>query len=376
MTASRSPDTASSAGQEMHYKIYTSDEGFGHLVRQRAINDQLRKLCPGLGTTLQTKTHMRAAKLIFEDINFVEKFNNISWAKTTSGTPDLAVITQDYADYIERSDAHMASDTGVGDHAFVISDFVYEAFEIANAKNVPVFGVAHHTWDWFFSKLYPLPVRTTVLRRLYQQASSAQQLYFPPLTPPDILNAYKDNCQEVPLIVRERTDKISVSAKQDLKVLILDSGSRLLSGRMQRALEQLDKIEDIHFFVPEYFGIQADNVTLIGNDEVLLDYMPEMDLVICRAGFNTISECIAHRTPLLLVGEALNPEMESNMLLMKQQGLASFVPFAKLADRFGPTLYDFLDSEYDLVKRHMTDHDIPTDGARVVPEDILNRSLG
>ncbi|MCP5080125.1 MAG: hypothetical protein GY948_00315 [Alphaproteobacteria bacterium] len=376
MTASRSSDPAPSVGSEMRYKIYTSDEGFGHLVRQRAINDQLQAICPELSTTLQTKTHMRAAKLIFDDINYVEKFNNISWAKTPSGTPDLETISRDYADYLERSDAHIASDGGVNDYAFVISDFVYEAFEIANAQNVPVFGVAHHTWDWFFSKLYPLPVRTTVLRRLQQQARSAQQLYFPPLTPPDILNAYRDNCQEVPLIVRERIDKMSVSAKQDFKVLILDSGSRLLSGRMQQALEQLHKIDDIHFFVPEYFGIQADNVTLIGNDEVLLDYMPEMDLVVCRAGFNTISECIAHRTPLLLVGEALNPEMESNMLLMKQHGLASFASIGKLADRFGPTLYDFLDSEYDLVKRHMVDHEIPTDGARVVAEDILNRVLG
>ncbi len=360
----------------MRYKIYTSDEGFGHLVRQRAINDQLCKLCSDLDTTLQTKTHMRAAKLIFDDINFVEKFNNVSWAKTASGTPDLDQIGADYADYIERSDAHMASDTDVTDYRFVISDFVYEAFQIAHGGGVPVFGVAHHTWDWFFSKLYPLPVRTTVLRRLHQQAQLAEQLYFPPLTPPDILNAYAANCQEVPLIVRERTDKISVQADQDFKVLILDSGSRLLSGRMQSALEKLNTIEDIHFFVPEYFGIQADNVTLIGNDEVLLDYMPEMDLVVCRAGFNTISECIAHRTPLLLVGEALNPEMESNMLLMKQQGLASFASIGKLSDQFGPTLYDFLDGEYDLVKRNMMEHTVRTDGARVVAEDILNRVQG
>lgn len=373
--ASNRPQTLPHA-EAMHYKIYISDEGFGHLVRQRAINDQLRALCPGLGTTLQTQTHMRAARQIFDDTTFVEKYNNISWAKTGSGTPDLEAIKRDYTDYLERAEAHIASDQGIEDNAFVISDFVYEAFEIANAKNVPVFGVAHHTWDWFFSKLYPLPVRTRILRRLHEQARSAHQIYFPPLTPPDILNAYKDNSQEVPFIVRERSDKQSFTGKHEFKVLILDSGSRLLSVRMQRAMTQLHKIEDIHFFVPEYFDIKADNVTLIGNDEVLLDYMPEMDLVICRAGFNTISECIAHRTPLLLVSEALNPEMESNMLLMKQHGLASFVSLDKLADRFGPTLFDFLDGEYDLVKRHMDDHEFRTDGARVVAEDVLNRVLG
>ncbi|MEM1200265.1 MAG: glycosyltransferase [Pseudomonadota bacterium] len=359
-----------------HYKIYTSDEGFGHLVRQRAIHDQLRLLCPQLQTTLQTKTHMQAAKLIFEEVSFIEKFNNIKWAKTASGTPDLEAIARDYADYLERSDAYIASETDIDKHTFVISDFVYEAFEIANAKNVPAFGVAHHTWDWFFSKLYPLPVRTRVLRRLHEQARSAQKLYFPPLTPPDILNAYKENCQEVPFIVRDRAEASPTSTAHEFKVLILDSGSRLLSTSIRRALEQLHELDHIHFFVPEYFGIQADNVTLIGDDEVLMDYMPEMNLVICRAGFNTISECIAHRTPLLLVSEALNPEMESNMLLMKQHGLASFVSLNKLAENFGPTLLDFLSGEYDLVKRHMAHHDFRTDGARVVAEDILNRVMG
>ncbi|MEM8687362.1 MAG: glycosyltransferase [Pseudomonadota bacterium] len=360
----------------MKYKIYASDEGFGHLVRQKAINDQLSALCPELTTTLQTKNHLHAAKLIFEDVSFVEKFNNISWAKTASGTPDLETIKRDYSDYLERSEAHITSEDDLSDQAFIVSDFVYEAFEIASGQGLPAFGVAHHTWDWFFSKLYPLPVRTTVLRRFYQQASSAQQLYFPPLSPPDILNAYKDNCQEVPFIVRMRADTTPTPTKRSFKILILDSGSRLLSVSIKQALEQLHTLDDIHFFVPEYFGIPADNVTLIGSDEVLMDYMPEMDLVICRAGFNTISECIAHRTPLLLVSEALNPEMESNMLLMKQHGLASFVSLNKLAEKFGPTLLDFLSGEYDLVKRHMADHDFRIDGAKVVAEDILNRVMG
>ena len=360
----------------MHYKVYTSDEGFGHLVRQRAINDQLRKLCPELSTTLQTKNYMRAARLIFDDVIFVEKHNNVEWAKTEAGTPDLEAIRQFFSDYGERADTHIRSDAEADSQDFIVTDFVYEAFEIAKSRNKPVFGVAHHTWDWFFSKLYPLPVRTAVLRRLFQQASSADRLYFPPLTPPDILNAYKDNCVEVPLIVRERNEPMSVSSKEGFNILILDSGSRLLSARMKFALEHLGEIADMHFFMPAYFGVEADNVTLIGDDEVLLDYMPAMDLVICRAGFNTISECIAHRTPLLLVGEALNPEMESNMMLMKHLGLASFSSIDRLVANFNRTLHDFIDGEYKVVKRHMEEHEIATDGARVVAEDILNRVKG
>ena len=360
----------------MHYKIYASDEGFGHLVRQRAIYDQLRLLSPDLAATLQTKNYIHAAKRIFGDITFVEKHNNINWAKTKTGTPDLGAIRAFYSDYIERADKHIASDDAVGDYDFVVSDFVYEAFDIAAKKNIPVFGVAHHTWDWFFSKLYPLPVRTTVLERLFKQAQSADRLYFPPLTPPDILNAYKDVCVEVPLIVRGRNEEIEIETNDGFNVLILDSGSRLLSEKLKPALRMLGEINDMHFFLPEYFGVEAENVTLIGNDEVLLDYMPQMDLVICRAGFNTISECIAHRTPLLLVGEALNPEMESNVLLMKHLGLASFTSLEKLSGQFQNTLRDFIEGEYRLVKRNMREHEIPSGGARVVAEDILNRIHG
>lgn len=360
----------------MRYKIYASDEGFGHLVRQRAINDQLRILCPELQTTLQTKIYMRAAKLIFGDVTFEEKYNNISWAKTEAGAPDLSAIKEFYTDYAERSDDHISSDISAAHNDFVVTDFVYEAFEIAGRQNLPVFGVAHHTWDWFFSKLYPLPVRTTVLERLFKQASFADRLYFPPLTPPDILSAYRENCVEVPLIVRKRDETVGVETKEEFKVLILDSGSRLLSDQIRPALKNLDRLTGIHFFLPEYFGVEADNVTLIGNDEVLMDYMPAMDLVICRAGFNTISECIAYRIPLLLLGEAHNPEMESNMLLMKQLGLASFASLDKLSRNFERGLMDFIEGEYKPVKRHMNEHEIRADGARIVAEDILNRVRG
>ncbi len=356
----------------MRYKIYTSDEGFGHLVRQRAILDQIRALEPDIAVTLQTKHHLPAARRIFGEIDFVDRYNNITWAKTSEGTPDLEAIRTQFADYIERSDAFMAADEGLERHDFVISDFVYEAFEIADRADVPAFGVAHFTWDWFFSKLYPLPVRTLVLERLFRQAQAAKCLFFPPLTPPDILNAYGGLVKNVPLIVRQRTNPVTLNGSDKFKVLIIDSGTKLLSNSLKRALQDLEQLPDIQFYMSAYFGIEGENVTQIAEDEVMLDYIPAMDLVVCRAGFNTISECIAHRTPLLLFGEALNPEMESNLLLMKNLGVASFVGMDKLVSEFEKTLTRFIEGEYDHVKRHMDEHDLASDGARVIAEDILN----
>ena len=85
--------------------------------------------------------------------------------------------------------------------------------------------------------------------------------------------------------------------------------------------------------MPDRYGITGENLTLLEKDEFLLNYMPHMDFVIARAGFNTISECVAARVPLLLIGEASNPEMEMNMLFVKQEGIGSFVSLQNFADR-------------------------------------------
>ena len=80
----------------MRYKIFASDEGFGHLVRQQAIFEEIRALEPDIGASLQTQHQAGAARWLFGDVEIIEKFNNISWAKTRKGTPDLGKIKAYY----------------------------------------------------------------------------------------------------------------------------------------------------------------------------------------------------------------------------------------------------------------------------------------
>lgn len=360
----------------MRYKIYASDEGFGHLVRQQAIHEQLTTLNPDLRATIQTQLQISAARNLFGRIDYVEKFNNITWAKTADGTPDLDKIRAFFGDYGQRSDAFIGAENALDPFSFVISDFVYEAFPIADRHGLPAFGVAHFTWDWFFSKLYPLPVASDVLERMRLHAKSANLLFFPPFTPDDILNAYRDNAKSVPLIVRARRPEKERAVADGFNIMIMDSGTRLLSGMMRAGLADLANLPEINFYVPDYVGVEGDNITQIPSDELFLDYMPSMDLVVARAGFNTISECVAYRTPMLLIGEALNPEMDMNMLLLKQTGLASFISLESFAGNFCAVLGDFVDNEYKSLRRAMDAHEIRSDGARVVAEEILNFVAG
>jgi UDP-N-acetylglucosamine:LPS N-acetylglucosamine transferase len=119
--------------------------------------------------------------------------------------------------------------------------------------------------------------------------------------------------------------------------------------------------------------VQADNVTPLDRNELLLNYMPHMDFVIARAGFNTISECVASRVPLLLIGEGSNPEMEMNMLFVKQEGLGSFVSLHSFADKLVDTIRAFDETELGAIRRRLQEHDYAINGAAVIAEDILSR---
>lgn len=360
----------------MNCKIYVTDEGYGPLVRQSAVVDAFRVLDGDIQFTLQTQKHAEAAKWILEDINVVERYNNISWAKHRDGTPDLPKIELFFSDYLIRSDEFVREELKSFDYDFVISDFVYEAFHVACKNNAPAFGISHFTWDWFFSKMFPIPVPTLVLERFFTCAKSADVLYFPPFTPQEQLRYYGGVAKQVPFIVRGPKTRRDVGHDDRFKVLIMDSGSGVLGRPIQSALANMRGLSDFHFFLSEKFRYEADNVTFMKTDELFLDYFPHMDLVVSRAGFNTMSECIACRTPMLLVGEAMNPEIDVNMLSIKRCGLGSFVSMEDFTGNLEATLAGFVSYEYEGIRRRMESHEFRCDGAKVIAEDILNRIKG
>ena len=74
----------------MKIKVYLSDEGYGHVVRQEAIIKELFKLRNDLDITIQTQEKIDVVKEKFGDsVTYVEKFNNIKTTKTLTGYLDL-----------------------------------------------------------------------------------------------------------------------------------------------------------------------------------------------------------------------------------------------------------------------------------------------
>ena len=70
---------------------------------------------------------------------------------------------------------------------------------------------------------------------------------------------------EVPLIVREKKSiQLNIQFKKNKKnILIIDSGSGVLSSYIRKSILQFNKLNDYHFFIAEKYSIKEKNVTLI-----------------------------------------------------------------------------------------------------------------
>lgn len=359
---------------DLKFKTFLSDEGYGHIVRQRAIIEAMRGMHNGLDITIQTSRHLEAAKSLIKNVKSIDRYNNITWHKDINGSPDLELIFEEYEHYFDRSVAFVDNETAEwAGYDFLISDFVYEAFPLAIRQNVPSFGVAHFTWDWFFAKLYPPPISTKVMNSFFRMAKQATALYFPPFTPEEILRYYRETAIEVPLIMRSEINHKSTDANSKFKVLIMDSGAGVLRGSILRAMKNVESLTDFEFFVSSNLEIDQLNISYIDKDELMVDYIGEMNLVIGRAGFNTISECIGLRTPMLLIGEAMNPEMNENILNLKRHGLGTFISMETFENKLNEYLPHFLNHEYKSLVVNMQNHNMPVNGAQVIAEHILNR---
>jgi len=353
-------------------KVYLSDEGYGHIVRQRCVIAELMRVIPELAIQVQTSVHLDAAKRMIPGVDFIDKYNNIAWDKHPGGSPDIVAIEQRYQDHQQKAEQMIEEEAPGLDADFLLSDFVYEAFRIGKLRGVPAFGVAHFTWDWFFSKMYPPPVSTQLIKFWMSCAGDAKRLYFPPFTPEEIIRFYGSKAMQVPLILHRDIERKNLDNRGKFSILIIDSGAGVLNASVQAALSDIAPLDDFIFYVSSRYQRDQKNLRFIPETEMLADYVASMDLVIGRAGFNTISECIGMRTPMLLIGEAMNPEMTENITMLKKRHLGSFISLDTFERGLGKYLNAFISQEFHLISQAMNSHDIPINGAEVIVRDLLS----
>ena len=67
----------------------------------------------------------------------------------------------------------------------------------------------------------------------------------------------------------------------------------------------------------------------------------------------------------------MNPEMNENILMLKKQNLGSFISLTTFESGLYSYLPAFLRHEYKYIKHMMDAHEIATNGAEVIVNDML-----
>ncbi len=343
----------------MRIKIYISDEGYGHVVRQRAIIQELLKRHHQV--TIQTKEHIEVAKSFFKDrIRYIEKFNNIITVKS-SGALDLIETNKFMESYFYRfMPAVIDEIKELKDYDCVISDLVPEAIAAAKLSGKKAFAVCHHTWDWFFKKTFGRDTKFSSL--IEATLLEADAFFFPPFTPDETIEKYRDICVQVPFITYPFENIDVVLPKDKINVLIPDSGTKVFANIIKENRKNFRKLSGFNFVI-------VNDVNKIHN------LIPKFDLVITRAGFNTISDCMVAGAPVLVINERDNPEVAHNISRLSELSLCGVMSTDDYTNDFIRVFEDFMKNEYEGVKDNVNKHIVKCDGAEKVVEEVVKRCM-
>lgn len=310
---------------KLNCAIFISDVGFGHMVRQRLIIKELFKIYKNISITIFHKKNLKELKKSFGNkIRYIKNFNNISLAKNRDGSLDIKKLKKICKNWEKKTLITLNNNSNIlKKFDFFISDLVPEISYYAFKNQKPCFSICHFTWDWFFRKIYKKNTKSIRLMKKYNNLST--QIYFPPLTSKKILNDTR-KYKKVNFITDVNYKKKKFN-KNKLKILIMDNGTEVLASKISKILPFLVNFKKHKFFISMKnvkknlkMKIQkSKNVRLINSNlKHTYNFIKKTDIVVARAGFNTITECIILKKPTIFAHEKNNPEVTDNIKNIKK----------------------------------------------------------
>jgi len=187
----------------------------------------------------------------------------------------------------------------------IIGDIPPLSFTIAEKAGIPGYAVANFSWDWIYSEyLDEYNEFDRFIKIIKEHYSRASLLFCLPLS--GDLSVFQ-KVVDVPFVARKsRREKSAVREQlglpSDKKILLLTFGG--FQGK-EFLFKNIDLDEEFKIIIPENTGIYIDNSIIISNKEMIQkqilfeDLVMIADIVISKPGYGIVSDCIAHKTPLL-----------------------------------------------------------------------------
>ena len=313
----------------MKIAFFISDEGYGHAMRQKNIILELLEHSPSIEITVFTKEKIDILQNYFLDrINYVHLFNNILISRNDNGVINLIETKSNFAEWKDSNNNWLQKVIGVfdPDTDIIISDSVPQSSLIAKRFDIKIIYIHHFSWDWFYLTAFG---RDKVYLELNKFYSENYMHIFPPLTPKENIAMHPNHISIDFIVNRSLITKSHIKnnnlSSRKFKLLIMNSGTKSLTNSINELILSIPNNEIWNIFLRDQNLtrssrkkiLSSNNIKLIEGLQNIHDSIANSDLIVARGGYNLISEVLALGKLALIVDEEKNPEIESNLELIK-----------------------------------------------------------
>lgn len=310
---------------------YISAHGFGHAARQQAVINEIVK--HGI------QVHVRSAapqKFFRNATTYHHQAYDVGMKQHDALHFDVDASLKAMADFIAAQDALIEDELAfiqANDIQLIVSDMPPVAIEIAAQANIPSVAITHFTWDWvydYYTDDYPQYHHVVdAIRESYSKTTLALQIQhplphkfdmFPQVEPIPMLH---NPTTQTPQAIRAMLD-----VPEGYKLGLVSMGGHTWSGIN---IEALKAYQDWIFCItpstweqvkdtPERFRLIPQEASDYQN------FIAAADVLVGKAGGSTISEIIAHRTPMIYTTQ--NNWHEAALLdeTLKQVAASHYIP--------------------------------------------------
>lgn len=312
--------------------FYISGHGFGHSVRIQEVMKILYKRDPYIRLIVKTD----APRWLFEqNISFPFIYEHMK--------PDVGVIQKDslhvnrkltlkkYSDFIKLSKPLLELELPYLrklECDLIISDIPPFAFKLSSMAGIPSIGIGNFGWDWIYEDfIQEYPDYQYIVPEIQDSYSKCTLLLRLPFY--GDMKAFP-RIKDIPLITRKFStepnilrDRLGLPKKE--KIVFLSFGGFDMNLIPDDALK---KLYGKYFFI-SFIKLPSTlpNVLTIPREGFYHEDLVNLaDIVMTKPGYGIVSECIAHKTPILYTSRGPFPEYEKLVEGLNDYATARFIP--------------------------------------------------
>ncbi len=302
---------------------YITGHGFGHAIRSIQV---IKSLPPGLPLILKTTAPERLFReeLPGRDFSYVSAEYDCGCLQSDSVSVLRRETLTRYGDIAQMNAARLPDEVaflraqGV---RCVVSDIPSFPLRVAQEAGIPGVAVANFTWHDIYSEYVETDADAALLRQMASEYAAATVACLTALNVPTVGDVFL-NVERVPLVARRGQPKrealaeaLSIPSDKHLALLYLGNWGLDIHWP---ALEQWT---DWVFLVDGPLPQPIANVRAFdAHHWRYADVAASVDAVVSKAGYGTLTECIANSVPLVYLPRHGFREHEALVLGMNRWG--------------------------------------------------------